>query len=59
MVDSERRRPVAGPVGGDSAALFVAVTVATAIGAVAVVFLRRDTAARADVPAREASAIIS
>ena len=43
--------------GGDSAALFVAVTVATAIGAVAVVFLRPDAEARADVPAKEASAL--
>jgi AAHS family 4-hydroxybenzoate transporter-like MFS transporter len=43
--------------GRDSAALFVAVTVATAIGAVAVVFLRPDSAARADVPTKEAPAL--
>lgn len=46
--------------GGDSAALFVAVTVATAIGAVAATFLRRDRPGGptgADVPSGEASVL--
>ncbi len=48
--------------GRDSAALFVAVTVATAIGAIAVVFLRPDRPglpAGADVPAGEAPVLSS
>jgi AAHS family 4-hydroxybenzoate transporter-like MFS transporter len=43
--------------GRDSAALFVAVTVATAIGAVVVFFLRPDQSPRAGLPARQASAV--
>jgi AAHS family 4-hydroxybenzoate transporter-like MFS transporter len=45
--------------GHDSAALFVAVTVATAIGAVAAVFLRSDRPQPAGAPAKEATALSS
>ena len=43
--------------GGNSAALFVAVAVATAIGAIAVVLLRPDRSPHADRPAAEAAVI--